>query len=163
MVDVRGQLPMNPDNYAYVRDSIYGHRNLAAVTLATLHYTAGPTNMSAAQVAEIQLARDAAPGTKFPGLAYHYLVDGDGVPNLAWDLDVKVWHSAAPGKNSTSVGICYTGNVEPTEAQLRGIEACIVDAETQLGRMLIVGGHKDDYATECPGPKWPEWKNAVLP
>lgn len=148
-------------SYEIVRDTIYGHRPVAGITSVTLHYTAGSPSDSPGRIAAIQLDRDAAPGIKFPGLAYTYIVDSAGAPYKAWDLDVRVWHSAAPGKNSGSIGICYTGNVEPNAAQIRGLRACIFDASRELGRSLPVTGHKDDYATECPGPAWPAWKNAV--
>lgn len=154
-------LPMS-GSYDTVRRNIFGPRNLAGITMATLHYTASPANLTIAQIAASQLQRDAAPGEKFPGLAYTYIVGGDGTPYQAWDLDVRVWHSAARGKNSESVGICYVGDRAPTDAQIQGLRACIAHAEATLGRKLKVGGHKDDYATECPGPLWPQWRDAVL-
>jgi hypothetical protein len=168
--DMRGRIPTQADNggigtgYLKVAEKVYGRRELAGISMITLHYTASPPTGSIAGIARAQLERVADPsdGTKFPGLAYTYIVDGSGVPYLAWDVDVRVWHSAAPGKNSHSVGICYIGDVEPNAAQLLGLRAAIAHAKASVGRDLVVGGHKDDYATECPGPKWPGWKAAVL-
>lgn len=162
IVDKRGRLPMGTD-YATIRDQIYGHRAVANVTMATLHYTDSPPVLSAEQVASAQLQRDAAPGgPKFPGLAYHYIVEQDGTPVWAWDIDIRVWHSAAPGKNTQSVGVCYIGNVEPNPAQILGMAAALRHAEAALGRLITIGGHMDDYATECPGPRWPDWKGNVI-
>lgn len=149
-------------SYPVVRDTIYGHRDTAGVTMATLHYTASPPGLTPAQVAIAQLNRDAAPGIKFPGLAYHYIVDQSGAPWWVWDIDVRVWHSAAPGKNTQSVGVCYIGDVEPNAAQILGLAAALNHAQGILGRVLTVAGHRDDYATECPGPRWPVWRDAVI-
>lgn len=150
--------------YQSVADGIYGRRDLAGISMITLHYTASPETGTIAGIARAQLERVADPsdGTKFPGLAYTYIVDGAGTPYLAWDIDVRVWHSAAPGKNTQSIGICYIGDVGPNPAQIAGLRACIAHAQASVGRALTVGGHRDDYATECPGPLWPAWKGAVL-
>lgn len=145
-------------------DEIYGVRATSQIVGATLHYTASPTNISAARVAEIQLTLDAAPGTKFPGLAYTYIVDGQGVPHMAYDLNVRTWHSAAFGRNTTYVGVCYIGDQQPSPVQLVGLRTCLRHIEWQLGRPLqTIEGHKDEYATQCPGPAWPTWRAAVLP
>lgn len=179
MIDVRGHLPTQADfvipdrpglvepgtGYEHVANSVYGRRSLDGLTGITLHYTAGSPNHSPAEIARIQMARVADPsdGTKFPGLAYTYYVDGAGKAYLAWDLDVRVWHSAAPGYNTKRVSICYAGNHEPSGDQKVGIMECIEHVYHTLGRELPVDGHKDGYATECPGPTWPTWKDDVLP
>jgi hypothetical protein len=61
------------------------------------------------------------------------------------------------------VGICYTGNQQPTEAQISGIAEAVRWCQDQLGgRQLTIEGHRDPpYATQCPGPAWNQWRGAV--
>jgi hypothetical protein len=132
----------------------------------TVHYTDSPSSLTPKRVAEIQLERVADPptGRTFPGLAYSYIVDGDGVPYQAWDLATRCWHSAGPGRNTKHVGVVYIGDHEPNEQQRAGIRACFADVERQLGRKLeVIEGHKDGSATDCPGPTWPDWKADIVP
>lgn len=172
---MRGRLPTQADGadgkgggigsgYEVVASNVYGRRSLAGISSITLHYTASPVTGSLAGIANAQLQRVADPsdGTKFPGLAYTYIIDGSGTPYLAWDIDVRVWHSAAPGANSGSIGICYIGDNQPNVAQLAGIRAAILHAQASVGKTLTVFGHKDHYATECPGPAWPTWRSLVI-
>lgn len=136
----------------------------------TIHYTAGPPTQTVWAVAAYQTSDSAAgqtgTGQPFPGLAYTLFVEGDGEVFLAWDLSVRVWHSGAvvsgEARNLTHIGICYAGNVEPNQRQIEGLGHAIGWCQRQLGRTLTVEGHGDAYSTSCPGPKWPEWKTAVL-
>lgn len=91
------------------------------------------------------------------------MVDEVGDFHLLHDLDVRVWHNGGYLRNETAVGLCYTGNYEPNPAQRRGLREAIRWCERRLGRSLFVSGHKDTYATACPGPTWPAWKSEVLP
>jgi hypothetical protein len=149
----------------------YANRLPAGIVGATVHYTAGPTNATAESIANYQISAAAVPqtgnDTPFPGLAYTGIVEGDGTPVLAWDLGVRVWHSAAliggVYRNASHVGFCYTGNDGPTDAQIAGLAELIRWAETQLGRNLAVEGHRDPpYPTDCPGPRWPNWKQQLV-
>jgi hypothetical protein len=162
--DIRGQLPTN-------NEAEYVKRPLDAIVGVTLHYTEGPVTQTPTDVAAYQTS-DAARAqtgnnTPFPGIAYTILVDGTGTANLCWDLDVRTWHSAAVvnglGRNLTHVGICYTGNQQPSDAQIQGIAEAINWCQAQLGqRQLTIEGHRDPpYATACPGPAWNGWRAAV--
>jgi hypothetical protein len=165
VTDLRGQLPTNSEA-AYVARPLDGIRGV------TLHYTEGPTSQTAADIARYQTSEAARAqtgnNTPFPGIAYTFLVDGTGTPNLCHDLSVRTWHSAALvnglGRNLTHVGICYTGNQRPNEAQIRGIAEAIRWCQDQLGgRQLTIEGHRDPpYATQCPGPAWNQWLGEVL-
>ena len=159
--DLRGQLPSR---------RAYNARPLDGITGITLHYTAGGTNTSARAIAEFQISPAAAANTgagePFPGIAYTILVTGDGTPNLCHDLDRRTWHSSATvhglPRNLTNIGICYTGNNQPNDAQVRGIAEAIGWCQSQLGRELEIEGHGDAMATDCPGPVWPDWRHDVL-
>lgn len=155
---MRGKLPTNGE-------ASYGTRALVGVDRATFHYTAGPASQTAAQVAAYQTSEAARPqtgnDTPFPGLAYALFVEGTGRVIRAWDLATRVWHSAAVigglGRNYTSIGICYSGNVEPNPAQKQGLADALRWCEQQLGRRLQVEGHGWVYSTACPGSTSHTW------
>ena len=117
------------------------------------------------QVAEYQTSEGARKqtgnGTPFPGLAYTMFVEESGRVVLAWDLKVRVWHSAAVvagiARNLSHIGICYAGNVKPNAAQKRGMANALSWCERQLGRELTVEGHGWVYATACPGGTSHDW------
>lgn len=158
-IDGRGKLP------TYSGDK-YTDRNLAGILGVTLHYTAGPPSQSVYEVAQYQTSAAASgqtgTGRPFPGLAYTLFVEADGKTTLAWDLTVACWHNAAQERNRTHVGICYAGNVAPTEAQITSMAQAIGYCQKIVGRQLAIEGHKDTYQTECPGPQWPGWKQTVM-
>jgi len=154
IVDLRGQLPTRYPGADYSR------RSVAGITGVDIHYTASPSTSTVRNIAAYQVGSSAQ--EDFPAIAYTYIVDGAGVPYRCHDLDRRVWHNGAPGHNETRVGICYIGDHEPSAAQRAGLRAAIEDCERQLGRKLAVGGHKDNYATTCPGSTWPSWRSAVL-
>lgn len=160
-VDMKGKLPTN-------HESNYGTRDVSGITGVTLHYTAGPASQTVYQVAQYQTSEAArgqpGPPVPFPGLAYTFFVEQDGKTSMAWDLNVEVWHSNGPGRNTHNVGICYAGDLGPNEAQLNGMAQAIGWCERTIGRKLGVEGHKDagGSATECPGPQWPGWRADVM-
>lgn len=153
-VDDRGRLPVAPQ---------YGHydpRSLADVEGVTIHYTAGPLGQSVDAIAAYQISLAAAgqtgTGHPFPAIAYHLVVDGAGNVHYCNDLDTVTWHK--PGRNDTYVGLCFTGTGNPTDAQLDGLAKAILWAGAFVGRPLAIEGHKDGYATACPGAGWPGWR-----
>ena len=164
VVDLRGQLPTNSE-------AQYVTRPLDAITGITLHYTEAPTSQTAADIAAYQTSEAARSqtgnNTPFPGIAYTFLIDATGAANLCYDLDVRTWHSAAVvnglGRNLTNIGICYTGDQQPTDVQIHGLALAIRWCQGQLGgRQLAIEGHRDPpYPTQCPGPAWNEWLGAV--
>ena len=155
VVDERGRLPTRLGAAPYPR------RNIALVNGGRIHYTAGSTSSTTLAIAQYQTGPDAQ--EDFPAIAYHYLVEGNGSVHWCHDLDVRVWGSGAPGSNERDVHVCYTGDREPNGVQLKGIQNALRHAQSVLGRSLMIGGHKDNYATSCPGPTWPQWKAAILP
>jgi hypothetical protein len=165
--DLRGDLPTLGPPWEI---RAYHSRPLDGIDGVTLHYTGAPTGQSARAIAEYQISpaakKQTGAGQPFPAIAYTILVTGDGVPNLCHDLDRRVWHSAAVvggvARNLSHVGICYTGDQAPNDAQIRGLATAIRWCEEQLGRPLAIEGHRDPpYATPCPGPQWPTWRSKV--
>lgn len=123
------------------------------------HYTAGPPSATAHDVAAYQTG----PGAQldFPGIAYHYHVDGTGRAAFCQDLDRRVWGSDGPGWNERACHVCWSGTVRPNDAQIKGLRACHADAQRRLGRKLAPYGHRETGATACPGPHLAEWKPLV--
>ena len=153
---MRGQLPAT---------GTYHQRPLTGITGITIHYTAGPANLGAVEIARFQLTRDANPPNKtfFPAIAYTMVIEQDGRIVLCHDLDRRCWHSAAVisgiARNASHVGIVYCGDVAPNDRQIAGLRGAIDWVQAQLGRSLAVEGHKDaPYATQCPGNAWPAWR-----
>lgn len=126
-----------------------------------IHYTAGNATARIYDIAAYQVGPTAQ--AAFPAIAYHLMVDAVGDVHLLHDLTRRVWHNAGWLRNETAIGICYIGNYEPNPAQKRGLRQAIRWCQEQLGRALSVQGHKDTYATACPGPTWPGWKEEILP
>lgn len=161
--DRRGLLPTNGE-------ASYGTRPLSAIDMVTYHYTAGPASQTAAAVAAYQTSEAARAqtgnGTPFPGLAYTLFVEGSGRAVRAWDLNTRVWHSAASvngkARNYSSVGVCYAGDHEPNEAQLAALGRIHRWLEHQLGRPLLAEGHGWVYSTSCPGPTSKVWVPKIL-
>lgn len=125
----------------------------------TIHYTASPPSTPIINVALYQIGPNAQ--EQFPAIAYHFMVDAVGDYHILHDLDRRVWHSGAPGANDTKIGICYIGNTEPNDAQIKGMNKAILYSEQQLKKKLTINGHKDNYPTQCPGTTWPAWKSKL--
>jgi hypothetical protein len=167
VVDMRGKLPTNGE-------ASYSTRPLDGITGVTVHYTASPPTTSLYSIAAYQTSEAARQqtgnGTPFPGLAYTYGVALDGNAQLAWDLETRVWHSAASvggiARNRSNIGIVWIGDNAPTTKQVTGLAEAIVDSEKRLGRIFPdnkIEGHRDaPYPTTCPGPAWPSWRPQLL-
>lgn len=158
--DVRGKLPTN-------HEGNYAKRDIAAITGITIHYTAGPPSQSVYDVAAYQTSEAArgqtGAGVPFPGLAYTFFVELNGKTSQAWDLNVACWHAGAGNRNVINVGICYAGDVAPSEAQITALAQTIGYVQKAVGRKLGIEGHKDiPYNTSCPGDAWPAWKPKVV-
>lgn len=165
--DVRAQFPVRTDF-----PETYGTRDLAGIVGVTLHWTAAPASQTVKAIYDYQVSWAAAPQTgadqPFPGLAYTYVVDGQGRPYYVNDLSTQVWHSAGPSRNRTRIGLVYMGNTGgyPTPQQVDGLAESIVHAEMLLGRRFgadMIEGHRDGWpGTACPGPAWPAFKPQLL-
>lgn len=156
LVDMRGKLPVRA---GYDQRNPYPQRDLSRVDSIDFHYTAGSPSSTVLAIAQYQTGSGSHEA--FPAIAYHIVVDGSGTPHLCHDLDRRVWHNGGSGRNERAIGICYTGNIQPSSVQLKGLKEARLWCEEQISRKLTLQGHKDTYATACPGPAWPNWKSSV--
>ena len=101
------------------------------------------------------------PDYPFPGIAYTWVLDGDGVLYRCWGLEVRTWHNGAVvdgvARNASHVGAAYIGLAEPNLAQIAGLARAWRLSEGELDWGLDLEGHKDHYATSCPSD-WPAWR-----
>ncbi len=92
----------------------------------------------------------------FADVAYHYLIDSDGIIYEGRELNVRGAH--VQGFNTGSVGIVLLGNFndeQPSEAQLTSLQQ-LVDYLRYAYSIRYLAGHRDypdqsPDGTECPG------------
>lgn len=158
VTDMRGKLPKRAGAVAY------RNRPLAPISLYTIHYTVGPTTQTVQQVAAYQVGPTSQ--LPFPAIAYHLFVEGSGKVNWCHDFSARTWGSdgAYQGQsvNDIAVHACYAGDSKPNAAQIAGLKTGLAFAISQLGRSLLVRGHKDDDATQCPGQFWQDWRGQIV-
>ena len=154
IIDLRDKLPWNPRKPRWPQK-----RDITSIDKVILHQELG--NGNAAAVNEYHRRSDPrgpAYGRDWPRIAYHFVIDPDGVVELVNDLADVTWHCA--GQNTRSVGIMLVGNFagpghaggEPTGEQE---QAFFVLAE-QLMETLALGpdgfyGHAAYGKPACPG------------
>jgi hypothetical protein len=157
-VNMIGQLPTRPGGWE-TASYPYRSRDINRVRRFRVHYTAGPTSASVHSIASYQVGPTAQ--ADFPAIAYHLLVEGNGRVNWCHDFDKRVWGSAAPGANEMDIHCCYTGDYEPTPIQIEGMRNALAWAERRRGFTLELLAHRTDYATNCPGPTWEQWRDQL--
>lgn len=154
--DMRGKLPKRNSSISYQT------RPTNVIDTLCIHYTAAPPDRTVQQIAQYQITVQS--GDLFPEIAYHLFVEQNGLLVWCHDANKRVWGSAQSGMNERAIHICYSGDVEPNQQQIDGLSRGRTFAQhsmLQPSRQLIVQGHKDGYATQCPGPKWPTWKALI--
>ena len=95
-------------------------------------------------------------GRGFSDVAYHFLIDSEGVIYEGRAINIRGAH--VQGFNTGSVGIVLLGNfndVQPTESQFDSLHA-LVDYLRYTYEIRYLAGHKDypnqsPDGTECPG------------
>jgi len=88
----------------------------------------------------------------WPGIGYHFVILPDGTVNQTNELDTISYHVL--NHNTPNIGICLVGNLSlhpPTAMQLSSLKELIAHVNTTVGKQLVVRGHRDLQATECPG------------
>lgn len=133
-------------------------RKLSDVTHIVLHHTGWTRDATPDDIAKIHISE-----RLFRSIGYHFLIMKDGTVYQCKGLDDVGSHAAK--FNQRSIGIACNGNFEleqPTEAQLKSVEATIKKINKTLGRKLTVIGHKDVIKIEpdatktvCPGKNYP--------
>ncbi|MFD7738067.1 N-acetylmuramoyl-L-alanine amidase [Kitasatospora sp. NPDC059800] len=97
------------------------------------------------------------------GIGYNFVVDqaGSVFEGRGWNLQ----GAHCPGHNRSGLGvqIAVGGDQSPSDAALNAARALYDEACARTGRSLSKRGHKDGFATLCPGPKLYSWVQAGMP
>ncbi|MFJ1932612.1 N-acetylmuramoyl-L-alanine amidase [Kitasatospora sp. NPDC088160] len=102
-------------------------------------------------------------GNGWAGIGYNFVVDQDGAiyEGRGWNLQ----GAHCPGHNRSAFGvqIAIGGDQAPSAAALNAARALYDETCARAGRSLAKRGHKDGFATLCPGPKLYSWVQAGMP
>lgn len=153
-IDMRGKLP---------KRGTYPLRPIAAIDTLCVHYTAAPPERTVQDIATYQTTVQT--GDLFPEIAYHLFVENNGMLVWCHNADKRVWGSGQQGMNERAIHICYSGNTAPNEAQIEALvrgKQFATYSMLEPTRQLTVVGHKDGYATQCPGATWDTWKARII-
>ncbi|WP_433228303.1 N-acetylmuramoyl-L-alanine amidase [Actinomadura formosensis] len=122
-----------------------------------VHYSEGPTTQSVRSIQDFHM------GTRgWSDIGYNFLVDVHGriYAGRGW----LVVGAHAPGHNTSGIGVCMIGqDGDATPAATRSIRALYDEACRRAGRNLAKLGHRDVYATSCPGDQLYAWVRAGMP
>lgn len=102
-------------------------------------------------------------GKGWDGVGYNFLVDQDGVI-----YEGRGWTGVGaqcPGYNRRGVGVYVAvgGNQTPSAAALTSVRALYDEHARKLGRAPRQMGHRDGFATACPGAKLYAWVKSGMP
>jgi len=99
-------------------------------------------------------------------VGYNYLVDREGRVFIGRGRDAQGAHCS--GSNRRAIGVCFLGDDDPgtqdaTPAARAAIRSLHAQLEAELGRDLAPVGHRDGFATSCPGDELYGWVHAGMP
>lgn len=122
-----------------------------------VHYSEGPKTQTVRAIQDFHMD-----GNGWSDIGYNFLVDYKGriYEGRGW-LTVG---AHAPGHNTSGIGVCMIGrNGDDTPAAKRAIRWLYDQASKKAGRKLTMLGHKDVYATSCPGTRLHAWVRRGMP
>jgi len=123
----------------------YKRRTLSSITGIVVHHSAADSGTPTA-IANYHISRG------WPGIGYHFVISPDGAVSQTNDLESISYHVGY--YNTTYVGICLIGHLSkhpPTPQQMDSLRGLIKHVKSTIGKDLVVKGHRDLAATECPG------------
>ncbi|NRS51763.1 N-acetylmuramoyl-L-alanine amidase [Brevibacillus sp. HB2.2] len=141
VVDVRASLPRH-------KTLRYGRRKLTDIRSAAMHHSATLSGSPEA------FARYHVSTNGWPGIAYHFVIQKDGV--IYWCNDPETISYHVGNSNRHALGICLVGDFrtqQPTAAQLDAANCLIQHMQLQIPTMKQVLGHQEypGYASKnCP-------------
>ncbi|MFF9261990.1 peptidoglycan-binding protein [Streptomyces longwoodensis] len=102
-------------------------------------------------------------GNGWSGVGYNFVVDQAG--NIYEGRGWSRQGAHCPGHNISGIGVqvAIGKGQQPSAAALAACRALYDEACRKTGRTLAKRGHKDGYATECPGPELYEWVHDGMP
>ncbi|WJN62650.1 endolysin [Streptomyces phage phiScoe10] len=109
------------------------------------------------EVEKIHLAQDWA------GTGYNFMVDQDGVIYEGRGWGLKGAHCPDHNVSGFGVYVAIGGDQKPSEKALASVRALYDEACAKTGKALAKKGHKDGFATACPGGPLYAWVQAGMP
>lgn len=137
VMDVRASLPRH-------KTLRYGRRKLTDIRSAAIHHSATLSGSPEA------FARYHVGTNGWPGIAYHFVIQKDGV--IYWCNDPEAISYHVGNSNRHALGICLVGDFrtqKPTGAQIDTANRLIEYLQGQIPSMKQVLGHQ-----EYPGYSW---------
>ena len=130
---------------------LYYSGDLRAVLNTVVVHHSAIQNVSPAKIQELHMD-----GRGFADLAYHFLIDSEGVIYAGRQINIRGTH--VQGFNTGAVGIVLIGNfneTEPTQSQLESLEM-LIDYLRYTYEIRYLASHRDypdqsPDGTECPG------------
>lgn len=169
VIDFTGELPEEGLGYA--------PRDASAVQEIIMHHTAGAFHSmdEGDETALLRRLHQQHIDQGWPGLAYPLMVFPSGRIYLCGDLNTVRYHCAGPDDpdtplvvsrfNERGLAICLAGNFSqtyPNPVLLEAARRTVANVQFAYGSFLPVVGHRDRFATQCPGDTWDTWKDAVV-
>lgn len=96
-------------------------------------------------------------------IGYNYAVDQDGTAYVGRGRDVVGAHCLDHNSSGIGVVVLIGSDEHPTAAALATVRRLWQECSHAAGRVLTPLGHRDGYATACPGDELWRWVHAGLP
>lgn len=162
--------PVDFEIYTVVNDlpkhdtKTYSMRDVYTVKTLIIHHTTGDAFDSTEDIASYHV------NTKgWPGIGYHYLIDGAGrIERTNWHKTIS-YHASY--HNDDSIGISlkgsFVGDAQPSDDQIAATAWLVNKLRGQLPIETVIGHKNTAYSqtpghgTRCPGDTWESWRNKV--
>jgi len=140
----------------------YERRQMGDIDRLVITHSAAPSTLKPAVIARFHVNH-----MGWPGIGYHYYVDGNGAVFQCNDLTTTSYHIRE--WNPTSLSICVAGNFTsqvPTPAQISSTAHLLAWLLQELDLpMDAVQGKSELIDTQSPGRQWlsgQQWKTMLL-
>jgi hypothetical protein len=140
----------------------YAGRDLQGIQYLTISHSAVSPQVTAAQIADFHVKH-----MDWPGIGYHFYVDGDGAVLKTQELSTVCFHVQERDPLSVAIGVAgnFTEDV-PVQAQLEGTAHLLAWLLQELELPLdAVVGKQELVDTQSPGQQWlsgKRWKDMLL-
>jgi hypothetical protein len=146
--DIVNDLPTHPTKE-------YGTRPRSDITTLVVHHTTGDPFQPIENIASYHVN-----GKGWPGIGYHFVIDGAGKIHMTNYPETWSYHSNYA--NPYAMAVCMQGNfthVWPSPAQLAACKSLIdyLGREIPTITGLIPHRQAPGASTQCPGNTWTEW------
>ena len=151
VLDLRGTLPSTGE---------YPRRDVEDLKGIVIHHSGSNINHTPQEIAEYHVYH--REGRKFPGIAYHFVVEHDGKISYTQDWSAASWHAKMANQNY--IGICLIGDFSirhPSQDQLSATRDLVSNLQLAFGEWWQVFPHGAFVGTECPGDTWLAWRAKV--